>query len=98
MWACGRVVWSKYERPSIFPRSITGVKIRDKVSVPDLLERAGIPSVNRMVVNAVAMETWNCRHSSDAGKGAKNLGPRIFDQIVIDFVEFCRIMAPLRLV
>jgi hypothetical protein len=61
-------------------RSITGVKIRDKVSVPDLLERAGIPSVNRMVVNAVAMETWNCRHSSDAGKGAKNLRPLIFDQ------------------
>jgi hypothetical protein len=47
-------------------RSITGVKIRDRVLVPDLLERAGMPSVNGMVVNAVAMETWNCRHSSTA--------------------------------
>jgi hypothetical protein len=62
-------------------RSITGVRIRDRVSVPNLLERAGIPSINGMVVNAVAMETWNCRHSSDGGNGAKNfVGALIFDQ------------------
>jgi hypothetical protein len=62
-------------------RSITGIKIRDRVSVPDLLERAGMPSVNGMVVNAVAMETWNCRHSSNGGNGAKNfVGALIFDQ------------------
>jgi hypothetical protein len=62
-------------------RSITGIKIRDRVSVPDLLERAGIPSVDGMVVNTVAMETWNCRHSSDGGNGAKNfVGALIFDQ------------------
>jgi hypothetical protein len=62
-------------------RSITGVKIRDRVLVPDLLERAGIPSINGMVVNAVAMETCNCRHSSDGGNGAKNfVGALIFDQ------------------
>jgi hypothetical protein len=61
-------------------RSITGVKIRDRVSFPDLLERAGIPSINEMVVNAIAIETWNCRHSSDGGKGAKNfVGSTIFD-------------------
>jgi hypothetical protein len=62
-------------------RSMTGVKLRDRVSVPDLLERAGIPSVNGMVVSAVAMETWNCRHSSNGGSGAKNfVGALIFDQ------------------
>jgi hypothetical protein len=62
-------------------RSITGIKIRDRVSVPDLLERAGIPSVNGMVIIAVAMETWNCRHSRDGGNGAKNfVGALIFDQ------------------
>jgi hypothetical protein len=62
-------------------RLITGIKLRDRVSVPDLLERAGIPSVHGMVVSAVAMETWNCRHSSDSGNGAKNfVGAMIFDQ------------------
>jgi hypothetical protein len=62
-------------------RSITGVKLRDRVSVPDLLERAGNPSVNGMVVSAVAMETWNCGHSSDGGSGAKNfVRALIFDQ------------------
>jgi hypothetical protein len=61
-------------------RSVTGIKIRDKVVIPDLLERASMPSVNGMVVNAVAMETWNCRHSSDGGNGAKNFwGSLIFD-------------------
>jgi hypothetical protein len=62
-------------------RLITGIKIRDRVSVPDLLERACIPSVNGMVVNAVAMETLSCRHSSDGGNGAKNfMGALMFDQ------------------
>jgi hypothetical protein len=61
-------------------RSITGVKIRDRVSIPELHERAGIPSINGVVVNAIAIETWNCRHSSDGGNGAKNfVGPVIFD-------------------
>jgi hypothetical protein len=61
-------------------RSITGVKIRDRVSVPDLLERAGIPSINGMVVNAIAIETWSCRHSNDGGNGAKTfVGSTILD-------------------
>jgi hypothetical protein len=61
-------------------RLITEVKLRDRVSVQDLLERAGIPSVNGMI-SAVAMETWNCRHSSNGGNGAKNfVGAMIFDQ------------------
>jgi hypothetical protein len=60
---------------------ITGVKLRDRVLVPDLLERAGIPSVNGMVVSADAMETWNCGHSSNSGNGAKNfVGAMVFDQ------------------
>jgi hypothetical protein len=61
-------------------KSITGLKIRDRVSVPELLERAGIPSINGMVVNAIAIETWSCRHSSDGGNGSKNfVGSTIFD-------------------
>jgi hypothetical protein len=61
--------------------SITGIRLRDRVSVPDLLEKARIPSVNEMVVSVVAMETWNCKHSSDGGNGAKNfVGAFIFDQ------------------
>jgi hypothetical protein len=61
-------------------RSITGVRIRDRVSVPDLLVRAGIPGMNEMVINAVTTETWNCKHSSDGGNGAKNfLGAIIFN-------------------
>jgi hypothetical protein len=61
-------------------RSITGVKIRERVAIPDLLERAGLPRVNGMVVNAVCMETWNCRHSSDSRNGAKNfVGSLIFN-------------------
>jgi hypothetical protein len=39
-----------------------------------------LPSVNGMVVNAVCMETWNCRHSSDGGNGVKIfVGSLIFD-------------------
>jgi hypothetical protein len=61
-------------------RSVTGIQIRDRVAIPDLLERAGMHSVTEMVVNAVAMETWNCRHSSDGGNGAKHfVGSLIFD-------------------
>jgi hypothetical protein len=61
-------------------RSITGAKIRDRISIPDLLERAGLPSLNGMVVSAVCMETWNSRHSNDGGKGANNfVGAAIFD-------------------
>jgi hypothetical protein len=62
-------------------RSITGIKLRDRVSIPDLLEKAGIPSVNEMVVSVVTMETWNCKPSSNCGNGAKNfVGALIFDQ------------------
>jgi hypothetical protein len=62
-------------------RSITGCRLRDRISTKDLLERAGIPSLNEMIVSAVAMETWNARRSNDGGNGAKNyVGAIIFDQ------------------
>jgi hypothetical protein len=62
-------------------RSITGCRLRDRISTKDLLERAGIPSLNEMIVSSVAMETWNARHSYDGGNGAKNyVGAIIFDQ------------------
>jgi hypothetical protein len=51
-------------------RSITGAKIRDRISIPDLLKKAGLPSINWMVVSAICMETWNSRHSNDGGNGA----------------------------
>jgi hypothetical protein len=36
--------------------------------------------MNEMVINAVATETWNCKHSSEGGNGAKNfVGAIIFD-------------------
>jgi hypothetical protein len=61
-------------------RSITGAKIRDRISIPDLLERAGLPSINVMVVSAVCMETWNSRHSNEGENGARNfVGAAIFD-------------------
>jgi hypothetical protein len=61
-------------------RSITGIRIRDRVTIPELLERAGIPSINGMVISATATETWNCRHSSNGGNGAKNfVGSVIFN-------------------
>jgi hypothetical protein len=61
-------------------RSITGIRIRDRVTIPELLERAGIPSINGMVISATATKTWNCGHSSDGGNGAKNfVGAIIFD-------------------
>jgi hypothetical protein len=62
-------------------RSITGCQLRDRISTKDLLKRAGIPSLNEMIVSAVAMETWNPRHSNNGGNGAKNyVGAIIFDQ------------------
>jgi hypothetical protein len=62
-------------------RSITGCRLRDRISTKDLLERAGIPSLNEMIVSSVAMETWNARRSNDGGNGAKNyVGAIIFGQ------------------
>ncbi|QQP36362.1 Hypothetical protein FKW44_021437, partial [Caligus rogercresseyi] len=39
---------------------------------PDLLERAGLPSLNEVAAKAVALETWKCFYSNDGGCGARN--------------------------
>jgi hypothetical protein len=62
-------------------RSITGYRLRDRVTVLELLEKAGVPSVNEMIVSSVAMKTWSAKHSSDGRNGAKNfVGALIFNQ------------------
>jgi hypothetical protein len=53
-------------------RSITGARRRDHVAIKDLLDLAGIESANRMVVKAIAAETWSCYHSDDGKDGARN--------------------------
>jgi hypothetical protein len=58
-------------------RSITGARRRNHVTVKDLLNLAGIESANRMVVKAIAAETWCCFHSDDGKDGARNHVGRI---------------------
>ncbi|QQP37667.1 Rna-directed dna polymerase from mobile element jockey-like protein, partial [Caligus rogercresseyi] len=53
-------------------RSIVGCKRRDHIHVHDLLERAGLPSLNEVAAKAVALETWKCFYSNDGGGGARN--------------------------
>jgi hypothetical protein len=53
-------------------RSVTGAWRRDHINIKDLLDLAGIESANRMVVNAIADETWSCYHSNDGKDGARN--------------------------
>jgi hypothetical protein len=73
--------WSKIQVAfNNVPRSITGVRLRDRVSIPNLLNLARIPSVNRMVVKAVSMEAWMCKTSSDRKDGVRNqVGTILFD-------------------
>jgi hypothetical protein len=52
--------------------SITGARRRDHVKIENLLAQGGLESTNRMVVKAVAAETWSCFHSDDGGNGARN--------------------------
>jgi hypothetical protein len=53
-------------------RSITGVRRRNHIAIKDLLDLAGIKSANRMVVRAIAAETWSCYHSNDGQDGSRN--------------------------
>eukprot|EP00095_Tigriopus_kingsejongensis_P000431 maker-scaffold171_size289870-snap-gene-1.37 protein:Tk00431 transcript:maker-scaffold171_size289870-snap-gene-1.37-mRNA-1 annotation:"hypothetical protein CAPTEDRAFT_193384" len=53
-------------------RSITGAKRQDHVRIPDLLAKAGIPSLNSIAVRAVAMEAWKAYHSCDGPNGTRN--------------------------
>jgi hypothetical protein len=45
---------------------------RDHVRIGDLLSQAGLESANRMVVKAIAAETWGCFYSDDVRNGAQN--------------------------
>jgi hypothetical protein len=61
-------------------RTLTGKRRIDHITIPDLLEKAKIPSINSMVVKAVAMEAWSAYNSCDGVNGARNpLGSLIFD-------------------
>jgi hypothetical protein len=48
-------------------RTVMGGRRSDHVHVKELLERAGLPSVNAMVVKSVGMEVWSSFHSNDGG-------------------------------
>jgi hypothetical protein len=67
------VIWSKIQVAfNDVARSITGVRRRDHVTIPDLLDLAGIESAYRMVVKAIAAEAWMCYHSNNRQDGARN--------------------------
>ncbi|QQP38045.1 Hypothetical protein FKW44_018518, partial [Caligus rogercresseyi] len=53
-------------------RSIVGCKRRDHIHVHDLLERAGLPSLNEVAAKAVALKTLKCFYFNDGGGGARN--------------------------
>jgi hypothetical protein len=57
--------------------SITGERRRNHVTIEDLLDLAGFKSANRMVVKAIAAESWSCFHSDDGNCGAWNHVGRI---------------------
>jgi hypothetical protein len=72
-------------------RSITGIRRRDHVNIEDLLAQAGLESANRMVVKAIAAETWSCFHSDDGGRGARNhVGQIIFSDKRTDLAKTTR--------
>jgi hypothetical protein len=53
---------------------------RDHVTIPDLLNLAGIKSANRMVMKAVAAKAWICYHSDDGQDGSGNhIGSILFE-------------------
>jgi hypothetical protein len=67
------VTWSKIQVAfNDVARSITGARRRDHINIKDLLDLAGIESANRMVVKAIAAETWSCYHSDNGKDGARN--------------------------
>jgi hypothetical protein len=67
------MVWSRIQVAlnDIAP-GITGTRRRDHVRIKDLLSQAGLESANRMVVKAIAAETWGCFHSDDGRDGTRN--------------------------
>ena len=53
-------------------RSITSYRRRDHVRIPDLLNRADLPSLNAITVRAAAMESWKAHRSNDGPNGTLN--------------------------
>jgi hypothetical protein len=67
------VAWSRIQVAfNDVARSITGARRRDHVTIQDLLDLSGIKCAKRMVVKAIAAETWSCYHSNDGKDGARN--------------------------
>jgi hypothetical protein len=67
------VIWSKIQVAfNNVGRSITGARQRDHITIKDLLDLAGIESANRIVVKAIAANSWSCYHSDDGQDGARN--------------------------
>jgi hypothetical protein len=72
-------------------RSIAGVRRRDHVKIKDLLAQAGLESANRMVVKAIAAETWSSFHSDNGGDGARNhIGRILFSDRRTDLAKTTR--------
>jgi hypothetical protein len=64
-------------------RSIVGCKRSDRVKIEELLESARIPSFNRLVATATAMEAWKSFHSTDGGSGRRNpVGELLFSRTI----------------
>jgi hypothetical protein len=60
------VVWSGIQVAlNDVAQSITGTRRQDHLRIEDLLAQAGLESANRMVVKAIAAETWGCFHNDD---------------------------------
>jgi hypothetical protein len=72
------VVWSSIQVAlNEVARSIMGTRRRDHVRIEDLLAQACLESANRMVIKAIADETWGCFHSDDGRNGAHNHDGRL---------------------
>ncbi len=53
-------------------RSTIGSKKSDKLKVEDLLQEAGFPSINRLVIYSIAMECWRALNLRDVSDGPLN--------------------------
>eukprot|EP00095_Tigriopus_kingsejongensis_P012396 maker-scaffold682_size112745-snap-gene-0.12 protein:Tk12396 transcript:maker-scaffold682_size112745-snap-gene-0.12-mRNA-1 annotation:"lymnokinin receptor" len=48
-------------------RTVIGQSRGDRVRIPDLLHRAGLPSLNQIAIKSVAIEAWKAFQSTDGG-------------------------------
>ncbi len=62
-------------------RATVGSSKGDKLKVEDLLNEAGFPSINRLVIYTIAMECWralNLRDVPSTGPANSNIVPSIY--------------------